>query len=547
MTGIRDLFAATMAAVLLAAAPAWAMTGAEAKAITEGKRPVPSADWQLESVPANAIRPGQIEYLGAFNVPKDGGGTGRLSWQYGGGGLTYYPKGDPKGAGDGFPGSLFGTGHERGHGVSEISIPKPRVSRKKDHTELDYAETLQPFKCVTAGVTTKGGRGWPMRIQSIGYLPAQGDQHGDRVYYGGFRSYVSTSEWSRGAFGTDFSRFKPEGLWQLEGHGAFNGVAAIMEIPKEWADRHCDGMYLAWSGNILATGSGNYALGMGPAVIAAAPWRDGDPPRPGARLKSRTLLKYGGCSTRLGVRDRQRADSWAGAAWATAGDRSAIIFVGRKDMGETYYGYPKTPEGYKVYDNRGKVPGGTKYAYRDFDGKLHPYGKYNGGRGWKADFPRACFYFYDPEDLAKVAQGKMKPHEPQYYARLDVSKHMLKKGNTPRGCGYDRERGLLYACERKVAGRFPVIHVWRLREGGREGADADDASSASKPPGRAPSQEWIADRLMCSARDAERRGRGDVARQLYERIMKRYPDSPQAEEAWRRLRALPSGRGRRDA
>ncbi len=470
----RRVFIVCAASVLLlnvgVSAPALAGT-ADSRAIAEGKASVPSADWQREKLPARATKPEQLKYMGAFNMPKDGGGSGHLSWPHAGSfsGLTYCPKGDSKGAGDGFPGSLFGTTHPSTHAISEISIPVPKIPKKKSHTGLNYAKTLQPFKSISARVVTKGGGKWGMRLRGIGYMSARGKQDGDRIYFGGFRSYVSPKNWSRGSVSADLSKLKVDGLWQLEGQGAYNGVADLMEIPKEWADKHCDGMYLAWSGNILATGSPRYAIGRGPAVIATAPWRDGNPPKPGQRLKCKVLLQYGGyrCSKQEEIRDRQRADGWHGAAWTATGNRSAIVFFGIKDMGETYYGYAKTPEGYKVYDNdrRNPLPGtnGSRFVYKDFNGKVHPCHKVKGYRGYKPDFPKACIYLYDPNDLAKVAQGKMKPYEPQYYARLDVSKYMFQKRNTPRGCGYDRKNNLLYVLECRASGKLPVVHVWKIQ------------------------------------------------------------------------------------
>ena len=57
--------------------------------------------------------------------------------EYGGNAMTFRPGGDPAGGPDGFPGSLFVTGHDRmpygevpdGSRVAEISIPAPVASR----------------------------------------------------------------------------------------------------------------------------------------------------------------------------------------------------------------------------------------------------------------------------------------------------------------------------------------------------------------------------------------------------------------------------------
>ena len=59
-------------------------------------------------------------------LPDESGGS---SWDYSGRGFTYYPDGDPVGGEDGFPGSLFGVGHDLQEYVSEISIPVPVLSK----------------------------------------------------------------------------------------------------------------------------------------------------------------------------------------------------------------------------------------------------------------------------------------------------------------------------------------------------------------------------------------------------------------------------------
>ena len=70
------------------------------------------------------LQPDDLVYLGAFRLPDeplDG-------WAYSGAALASYPGGDPGGAEDGFPGSLFATGHNWYQQVAELSIPaRPRA------------------------------------------------------------------------------------------------------------------------------------------------------------------------------------------------------------------------------------------------------------------------------------------------------------------------------------------------------------------------------------------------------------------------------------
>jgi len=113
------------------------------------------------------IRPQELDYLGAFRLPE---GFGEASWQWGGTAAAYYPEGDPEGPDDGYPGSIFATGHEWEQQVSEISIPVPVISESKDVNDLNTAATLQDFRDI------KGDLFGYLEIPRVGleYLPKQG-------------------------------------------------------------------------------------------------------------------------------------------------------------------------------------------------------------------------------------------------------------------------------------------------------------------------------------------------------------------------------------
>jgi hypothetical protein len=59
-------------------------------------------------VQGGRVQPEDLTYLGAFRLPD---GPPEIGWYWGGTAMTYYPEGDPNGPDDGFPGSIFGTGH----------------------------------------------------------------------------------------------------------------------------------------------------------------------------------------------------------------------------------------------------------------------------------------------------------------------------------------------------------------------------------------------------------------------------------------------------
>ncbi len=116
----------------------------------------PAAPAAVTSIPSGpVIRPDQFEYLGAFRLPE--GGDRPDTFAYGGGAMTYRPDGDPEGAQDGFPGSLFITGHDRmpygelpnGDQVAELDIPVP--IRAESIEELNRSDFVQELEDVTHG------------------------------------------------------------------------------------------------------------------------------------------------------------------------------------------------------------------------------------------------------------------------------------------------------------------------------------------------------------------------------------------------------------
>jgi hypothetical protein len=76
--------------------------------------------------------------------------------------------------------------------------------------------------------------------------------------------------------------------------------------------------------------------------------------------------------------------------------------------------------------------------------------------------------FFDPDDLAAVARGQKKPHEPQPYATLDIDDRLFvtrtpQQKHRVRACAFDRERGVLYAIEFRADGDKSLVHAWRVK------------------------------------------------------------------------------------
>ena len=401
---------------------------------TQGLQPVEPSD------PGALIWPQDLVYQGAFRLPDDPNGEG-LGWEWGGGALTYYPEGDPEGADDGFPGSLFGSGHDWYTHVSEVGIPIPVIPGSQDLEVLPIAPTLQGFASITAGLVG------PLEIPRVGleYLPHLEGQGGGRLYFA-FAQHMGETETlpSHGWAGLDLSNPQPAGLWRVGEYWNYVTGDYLFAIPPEWADLYTPGMYLA-TGRFRDGGQG----GMGPSAFAIRVGDAGDPPAPGSTLAAIPLLQYASVYAETGpaaMINYSHADEWNGAAWLTSGGRAAVIFAGTKATGETWYGcmdgtvWPDDP----------------------------PYPPECPERGWWSTQFEGQILFYDPAALAAVATGRDQPWEPQPYAIMPVDQ-ILYNVTSPQqkshvgGIAFDRSRGLIYLLELFADGDKPLVHVWAIQ------------------------------------------------------------------------------------
>lgn len=431
------------------------------------------------------VEPSDLSYVGAFRLPDVG--LRPLTFEYGGNAMTFRPGGDPSGAADGFPGSLFVTGHDRmpygelpdGSRVAELSIPAPVASR--DVSALPVARLLQPLADVTGGL-----------FAGIDEIPRLGMQYLDRPETGP-KVHLAWGEHlppppdrpTHAWFEPDLSSPRPRGAWFLAGRSPYAVNGYMLEIPEPWANAHA-------AGRVLGTGryrDGGLA-GMGPALFAYRPWLDaaGTPPSPNASLSSTTLLQYqSSLETEAFTRclaGTQHADAWEGAAWlTTASGKSAVLFSGTKGTGDRFwYGFlhPSGPD-------RPCVAGDFVNEYttcRFADGTPCPPSDlvecagHTSSRGWWSTRFAGRLLFYDPDDLARVAEGTLDAWAPQPYAHLDVDPYLfLNPGRVDVeevGPGvqqryrlgdatFDRASGLLYLLELYADGAKPVVHVFRVR------------------------------------------------------------------------------------
>jgi hypothetical protein len=401
--------------------------------------------------------------------------------------MTFNPNGDPAGAQDGFPGSLFITGHIRlpygelpnGSQVAEVSIPTPVKSRNLN--ELSQAEFLQGFHDVAAGF-----------FNGLDEIPRIGMQYlntpttGPKIHLAwGQHLQPEPPVASHAWFDPNLSAPNMQGTWFIGDQSLYSVNGYMLEIPAAWANAYASGRYL---------GTGRYRdggwSGIGPALFAYRPWIDdgGTPAPAGTHLQETVLLLYEKSSNTPNIErclnGYQHPDEWEGGAWITTNaGKSAVLFAGTKGTGAKYwYGYinPAGPQ-YPCVD---AALVGEFTVCRLADGRPCPTQDlkecpgHTSERGWWSTRFDAQFIFYDPVDLARVATGQMQSWEPQPYASLNIDEHLFLNpaGIDPNALGtgaqrryrigdvtYDRNNDLLYVLELFADGAKPVVHVWRVR------------------------------------------------------------------------------------
>jgi len=377
------------------------------------------------------IQPSDFTYIGAFRLPSDAPDDVGWMWSNWSSGLTYYPAGDPDGAGDGYPGSLFGVGHDWNQYVSEISIPVPVNSPAKNLDHLNSASTLQPFTNI------RGGLFQDMEMPRVGlaFLPAKGGQTTGKLYFA-WAPHLDegASHPSHGWSELDLVAPQSQGPWRIGDLSNYVTGDYLFEIPQDWADTYVSGRSL---------GTGRYRDGgqdaQGPSLFAVGPWQDGNPPGTGSTLESAPLLLYQDVTIENGavLNGYHHSDEWTGAVWISAGDKSAVVFVGNKGHGECWYGNQDGP-------------------CLDCE-----------DRGWWSSTFASEMIFYDPADLAAVAQGQTETWEPQPYAVLNIDEVLYhiqsdQQKHHLAAAAFDHQHGYMFVIEPLVDEDRSIIHVWQI-------------------------------------------------------------------------------------
>lgn len=393
------------------------------------------------------INPAGFEYLGVFALPE--------SYSWGGEAIAYNPDGNggQTGSTDGTPGSLFVTNLNQPENglVGEVSIPSPVIPQSRNVEELHTAAEL------TAAVNIR-----PSNVNSWEYVDIwrtglETVPEEDRLYSTWSIHYTVTGEKHASISccdASDLAGGKKFGAWYL-GSPDEQPIDAMMNdwlfsVPQGWADANCSGR------NLVAGRCRDGGLsGLGPTMYAFS--RVGNvPPTSGSSLDFTTLLQYGPVEGTDNVHfpnsidGYNHADEWRDAKWISAGDQSAAAIVGNKALGQNWYGYhgERMRHDWVISD----VP------YPDF-WETDPDGK-----GWRAHGRQPMVIFFDPEDLAAVANGTLLSHEPQPYAAFCFPENLFfGSSHEIFSAAYDRQNRILYVTEfvRELEGRL-LVHAWKV-------------------------------------------------------------------------------------
>ena len=388
------------------------------------------------------ITPGNFEYVGAFRPPHVEDMAS--SFSYGGWGVAWRSDGDSSSDDDGYPGSLFLTGHLQHQMVAEISIPRPYLSVRRDINELPVAKILQPFGDISGGLQTALTDD-PSQPYQVGGMQVVGNSLHWTIYrYYNVEGYDFLSH---GISSLDTRHPAVAGPWHLgpfesgapEWH-AYKHAGYICRIPQETADRWFGGRNLM-SGLQISTGL--QTSSQGPALFAYK-LPDGHLEE-GGQLDASPLLWY---PMDKPINEHHPADRWTGAAWVKLGQKEAVIVVGHKALGPVYYGDPRPGD-----CNPNKAYHGSSYEVQ--------------------------ILFYTPAELIAVAHGQRSAWDIQPWYRWSgespgggVTQYMLSTCiNDIGGMAFDSERNLLYIVQADAGATsdneweiLPVIHVFRVVE-----------------------------------------------------------------------------------
>jgi hypothetical protein len=404
------------------------------------------------------IRPTDFIYLGAFKFPS--------GWEFGGDALAYNPQGDggQSGSGsiDGYPGSLFSNNIDQPTFcyVAEINIPPPIISTTHNPDELNTAINLQPFTNIRPNSINNWTDVDVWRL-GLAYLSPRGLQSSPKLYHSwGYHFQLGESKsaslcWCNPSNLADTNSYG--GPWYI---GLSNGPPYdpalndyMFSVPQTWADSFTSGRAL-----IIGRARQGGISGLGPTLYAISPWNLGNPPPIFTELNFSKLLEYGSVYNATdttypnSILNYNLADDWKGADWLSINNKSAVMIIGRKGLGDHWYGFQgeSTPLSWIEFN----IP------FPDF------YPTDPDGKGHRANHYTPMIILYDPVQLAAVASGSINSYEPQPYAalRLDTS-IFYGRSKIIKSASFDPINKILYAVEADALQEGEnLIHVWKLQD-----------------------------------------------------------------------------------
>jgi hypothetical protein len=252
---------------------------------------------------------------------------------------------------------------------------------------------------------------------------------------------------------------KTAGPWRLDDFTNYVTNGYLCPIPDEWSKANLPGYRLA-TGRFR---DGQWG-GLGPALLAYKPPQEPGPPVGTVLREVVPLMMYGTPvpgQAELVIDPQHRmngfseADEWSGVAWI-GGKQPAVVFVGTKALGKTWYGFANGVV-YPIGDDENEVI--PEVPPFPFD-----------ARGWWSSDIAAQLLFFDPADLAAVAKGTKKTWEPQPYAMLDLTPYLYDPGFSHErykryllgACAVDNVRGYLYVIERQADEDKSLVHVLKV-------------------------------------------------------------------------------------
>lgn len=265
-----------------------------------------------------------FEYLGAFSAPRIFSNAKHGDrYGYSKGTMCWNPQGDPGGEKDGFPGSIMIPGHDGL--VGEFSIVPPKKLGEKDKQKdgtydtrkLPAGKQLGSFFDPTSGkknVFPKRGENWRGLWWDGDLLHMSWSLWYD---VGGVKNYRHHMAAKRNPDGTWETVIEPYSM-KIRPHRC---AGHITTAPKWWADEHLGGRRFLTGFNV-AQGTG--ASNCGPGLYAY------DPKKPDDAL---TLMEFPHSKA---TRDEmwRPEDAWRGVVFIDTGTKYALMFCGRKSLGD---------------------------------------------------------------------------------------------------------------------------------------------------------------------------------------------------------------------